>query len=57
MTNLALAELIREFLVAKVGRVDTEQHNQRVLHRVTIGKQVFVVTCEESVPDKSEPAV
>jgi len=57
MTNLALAELIREFLVAKAGHVDTEQHNQRVLHRVTIGKQVFVVTCEESVPDKSEPAV
>ncbi len=57
MTNLALAEKIRGLLLAEADRVDTEPHNQRVIHRVTIGRQVFVVTCEESVPDKSEPAV
>jgi hypothetical protein len=57
MTNLALAEKIRKILVAQADHVDTEQHNQRVIHRVTIRKQVFIVTCEESVPDKWEPAV
>jgi hypothetical protein len=58
MTTLALGEQIGRFLAdSQADQVETEQSHERVVHRVTIGKQVFVVTCEESAPEKSEPAV
>ena len=57
MTTLALAEQIGGFLADVADRVDTERHHDKVIHRVAIGKQVFAITCEESAPDKPEPAV
>jgi hypothetical protein len=57
MTTLALGEQLGRFLAGQVDRVETEQAHERVIHRVMIGKQVFVVTCEESAPDTREPAV
>ena len=57
MTTLALGEEIGRFLGEVADNVETEQHHDRVIHRVSVGKQVFVVTCEESAPDKREPAV
>ena len=57
MTTLALAEKIGR-LVAEIGdRVETKTEHHKVVHLVTVGKQVFVVTCEESAPEKREPAV
>jgi hypothetical protein len=57
MTTLALGEEIRDFLASLADRVDTDERHGLVIHRVTVGKQVFVVTCQESTPDKVEPAV
>lgn len=57
MTTLALGEEIGAFLAQRADRVETEETHRRVTHKVTIGKQVFVVTCEESAADKVEPAV
>ena len=57
MTTLALGDEVGRFLAGQAERVETERRHERVIHRVIIGKQVFVVTCEEDTPDKSEPAV
>jgi hypothetical protein len=57
MTALALGEEIGEFLSSRADRVDTDETHERVIHRVMVGKQVFIVTCQESTPDKTEPAV
>ncbi len=55
MTTLALGEEIGRFLAGQADQVETDQTHDKVIHRVTIGKQVFVITCEEGVPDKREP--
>jgi len=57
MTTLALGEEVGRFLAGQSDRVETDQSHDKVIHRVMIGKQVFVVTCEESAPDTSEPSV
>jgi hypothetical protein len=57
MTTLALGERLGRFLAGEADRVETEESHSRVTHRVMIGKQVFIVTCEESEPDTREPAV
>ena len=57
MTTLALGEQLGTFLAGQADRLETEKAHNKVIHRVFIGKQVFVVTCEESAPDTREPAV
>ena len=57
MTTLALGEAVGKFLSGQSDRVETDAAHQKVVHRVTIGKQQFLVTCEELAHDKSEPAV
>ena len=57
MTTLALGEQLGTFLSQIADHIETDANHERVIHRVTIRKQVFVVTCEESTPDKPEPAV
>jgi hypothetical protein len=57
MTTLALAEHVSRALADLSDHIETERTHQRVVFLVTVGKQVFRVTCEESAPDKPEPAV
>jgi hypothetical protein len=57
MTTLALAEHVSRALADLSDHIETERTHQRVVFLVTVGKQVFRVTCEESAPDKSEPSV
>ena len=57
MTTLALSEKLIEVLEQNGDKVETERHNSKVTCLVTVGHQVFIITCEESVPDKSQPAV
>ncbi len=57
MTVLGLGESIGRYLAGQGDRIETEETHGKVVHRVFIGEQVFVVTCQEAVPDKREPAV
>lgn len=57
MTALALGERLGRFLAGHADRIETESSHVKVIHRVIIGKQLFLVTCEECAPDKVEPAV
>lgn len=58
MTTLALAEQIGRMLAESVDNLETaERSHGRVVLRVAVGRQVFIVTCEESTPDKRAPAV
>ena len=57
MTTLALGEQIGRYLTGCEYRVQTVEAHAKVTHEVTIGKQIFIVTCEESAPDKQESAV
>ncbi len=58
MTTLALAEQISRTVAETADAVEeVERSHDRVVYRVTVGRQVFMVTCEESAPDKRAPAV
>lgn len=55
MAVLALAERIGRGRRRNLD--ETRREHQKVVYRVKIGKQVFIVTCQEAVPDKEEPAL
>ncbi|MCZ2075850.1 MAG: hypothetical protein LC130_12730 [Bryobacterales bacterium] len=58
MTTLALAEQISRTVAETADTVEeVERSHDRVVYRVTVGRQVFIVTCEESAPDKRAPTV
>ena len=57
MTTLALGEQIGRFLAGHADAVETERKHEKVTHRVRIGKQVFLVSCEETAPDRPDPEV
>jgi hypothetical protein len=58
MTTLALAEQISRTVAETADTVEeVECSHDRVVYRVTVGRQVFIVTCEESAPDKRAPTV
>jgi hypothetical protein len=55
MTLLAFAEQLRGAIAA--DEVLEERHHERVVYTARVGKQTFVVTCEEGAPDRDEPAI
>jgi len=56
MTLLAFAEELRRGLNAD-GVEEREQRHSRVVFEARVGRQVFVVTCEEGAADREEPAM
>ena len=57
MTTLALAERIADALTGAADHLETSHEDGKVVHHVSIGKQLFIVTCEELAADKPEPTV
>jgi len=55
MTLLAFAERLRDAMVA--DEVLEDRHHERVVYKARVGKQTFVVTCEETAADRDEPAI
>jgi hypothetical protein len=55
MTLLAFAERLRGAITA--DEISEERHHERVVYTARVGKQTFVVTCEEQAPDRDEPAM
>ena len=55
MTLLAFAEKLRSAIHADAVE-ERERRHERVVYEARVGKQVFMVTCEESAPDRPEPA-
>jgi hypothetical protein len=57
VTLLALAEYLEQVLEEKADSVDVNKAHDKVVYTAKVGKQVFVITCEESDPDTQEPSV
>lgn len=55
MTLLAFAERLRQCIEA--DEVQEDRHHERVVYRALVGKQMFIVICEEGEPDRDEPAM
>ena len=56
MTLLAFAEQLRGAIPADAVE-ESERRHGRVVYRVLVGRQAFLVTCEEAEPDRDEPAI
>lgn len=57
MTLGAIVEFIRGALEPQADEVEVKRESGETLIRVFVGKQLFVVKCSESAPDKESPAI
>ena len=57
MTLGAIVESIQKTLQGQADDVKIDRHQHESVIQVFVGKQLFLVRCSESAPDKETPAI
>ncbi len=55
MTLAALAETVGGALASDADSVEKQKDGHKIVYKATVGKQAFLVTCEELAPDRQDP--
>ena len=57
MTLPVFAERIEHAIANGPDRIEKQETHARIVFTVTVGRQTFVVTCEEGPHDRGDPEV